>query len=131
MSNVSPAPDRGPPRLGLSRSDQVVVAGIAIVALAAMVGWWLSHGGWQGELVEIDDAPPLAVEFQVDLNSADWAELAQMPGIGPALGRRIVESRESQGPFKRPEDIRRVRGIGVKTDARIRPELRDGSGGRR
>ena len=44
-----------------------------------------------------------------------------MPGIGETLGKRIVESRESDGPFRDHEDVKRVRGIGPKTLERIRP----------
>ena len=59
----------------------------------------------------------------VDPNTADAAALTVLPGIGPALARRIVEEREAAGPFRRPEDLTRVRGIGPKTLATIKPRL--------
>jgi competence protein ComEA len=61
--------------------------------------------------------------FSVDVNSADWPELVQLPGVGETLARRIVESREQDGPFTDPSDLRRVRGIGPKTLQRIQPYL--------
>ncbi len=63
-------------------------------------------------------------QFQVDVNSAGWPELSQLPGIGEALARRIVESREQQGPFADHQELRRVRGIGPRTLERISPFLR-------
>lgn len=55
----------------------------------------------------------------VDLNRAGEDELVALPGIGPVTARRIVESRQTEGPFERPEDLMRVQGIGPKTFARI------------
>ena len=60
----------------------------------------------------------------MDINSADWPELLQLPGIGETLAHRIVESRQSRGPFADNDDLRRVRGIGPKTLEQIRPYLR-------
>ena len=48
----------------------------------------------------------------LDLNTADVEELAELPGIGGELARRVVEYREENGPFKEPEDIMKVSGIG-------------------
>ena len=48
----------------------------------------------------------------------------QLPGIGPTLAKRIVESRQAAGPFADQDDLRRVRGIGPKTMEQIRPYLR-------
>ena len=48
----------------------------------------------------------------LDLNTADVGELAELPGIGEELVRRVVEYREENGPFKEPEDIMKVSGIG-------------------
>jgi len=57
---------------------------------------------------------------RVDLNRADPEELQSLPGIGPALAQRILDSRLSEGPFRSPDDLLRVRGIGPTTVARIR-----------
>lgn len=66
----------------------------------------------------------------IDPNTASWAELALLPGLGESVARRIVElreRRESQGihpAFSRPEDLLLVKGIGAKTLQRMRHLLR-------
>jgi len=106
------------------RRDQLAVALLVALGLVGTAGWWIAHGGLHGRLGEVDRAVPQTAAFEVDLNSADWPELAQLPGIGPVLAKRIVELRSTQGPFRAVEDLRRVRGIGPLTLARIRPYLR-------
>lgn len=56
----------------------------------------------------------------VDLNRAVLEELESLPGIGPTLARRILESRRREGPFRKAEDLLRVKGIGPATLARLR-----------
>jgi competence ComEA-like helix-hairpin-helix protein len=48
----------------------------------------------------------------IDPNTATAAELARLPGVGPALAARIIAERE-RGPFATLDDLRRVRGIGA------------------
>lgn len=55
----------------------------------------------------------------IDLNRAGQEELEALPGIGPALAGRILASRNSDGPFRNPEDLMRVRGIGPATLKRL------------
>ncbi len=62
------------------------------------------------------DSGPVAV----NLNRASLEELQSLPGIGPALAGRIVESRGKEGWFRTPEDLLRVRGIGPAILARVR-----------
>ena len=100
------------------------MAALVVVALGAMGGWWIARGGLGGRLIEIDQAQPLTARFQVDINKADWPELIQLPGIGQTLAKRIVASRQTVGPFRSPDDLRRVSGIGKKVFANIRPYLR-------
>jgi len=61
--------------------------------------------------------------YRLDVNRARPAELMQVPGIGPELARRIVDTRREAGPFRTVADLRHVSGIGDKTLARIRPWL--------
>ena len=56
----------------------------------------------------------------LDVNWASQQDFERLPGIGPALARRIVEYRESRGAFQDIEQLRRVKGIGKKTFERIR-----------
>lgn len=57
---------------------------------------------------------------RIELNEAGAAELVLLPGIGPALGVRIVEDRRRRGAFGSIDDLGRVDGIGAMTVARIR-----------
>lgn len=55
----------------------------------------------------------------VRINSASASELQQLPGIGPALAQRIVETRTS-GRFTSADDLLRVPGIGKAKLAKLR-----------
>jgi competence protein ComEA len=96
---------------------------MVVVSLVAIVGWCLFQSRLRSRLIDIDRAPPVAVDFKIDINAADWPELALLPGVGPQLGKRIVAHREANGPFRAIEDLDRVRGIGSLTLERIRPYL--------
>jgi competence protein ComEA len=52
---------------------------------------------------------------KININSASAEELAQLKGIGPSHAAKIVAYREKNGPFKMPEDLMQVSGIGQKT----------------
>ncbi len=72
-------------------------------------------------------APAPAEAKPVDLNRASADELARLPGVGPALARRIVEERERRGGFDSPEALRGILGLGPKKLAAIRPLLSPGN----
>jgi competence ComEA-like helix-hairpin-helix protein len=62
-------------------------------------------------------APPAE---PLDVNRADAAALARLPGLGAGLAQRIVEERERRGRFDSPEELRYVLGMGPKKLAAIR-----------
>jgi competence protein ComEA len=107
----------------LRRADQAVLAVLVLLALAAMGGWWISQGGPGHRLVEADQSQRRAANFQVDVNTADLPELIELPGIGDTLAQRIIETRQTAGPFVELDDLRKVKGIGPKIMERIRPCL--------
>ena len=106
-----------------NRREQVGIGGAVALSLAIMLAGALAAGWHRGRLVDIDRAAPWRQQFQLDVNSAGWAEWTLLPGIGETLAKRIVESREHAGPFRRPEDLLRVHGIGPRTLDRLRPHL--------
>jgi competence protein ComEA len=48
----------------------------------------------------------------VNINTAEAEALETLPGIGPALARRILEYREANGPFRYLYELMDVEGIG-------------------
>lgn len=58
---------------------------------------------------------------KLNVNRATQAELELLPGIGPAMAKRIIEYRTTHGAFKRIDDLDKVKGIGPKTLEKLRP----------
>ena len=125
VESQSPSPPRQalPPVWLLRRSDQAVVAGLIVLAVLGMLLWARCQADPEAGLVDIDQAQPLRADFRVDINQATWPELAQLPGIGPALARQIVQYRLSKGPFRCLKDLDKVPGIGPKKLQQIKPYL--------
>lgn len=103
---------------------QPLVACATGACLLAAAAWLVSAGGFTGGLVAYDAAPAAPAPFTIDVNAADAVELAQLPGLGPAMARRIVDHRRDRGPFPTIESLLDVPGIGAATLARMRPHLR-------
>jgi competence protein ComEA len=115
-----------PPRwpvLFLGRRDQAVAACFLMLALLAIGFHWTWQAAHRRRLIEIDQVQPELAEFRVDINAANWPELALMPGVGEVLAKRIVDDREANGSFHDHDNLRRVRGIGPKTLDGMRPYL--------
>lgn len=53
--------------------------------------------------------------IKININAASVEELVQLKGIGPKKAAKIVEFRETNGPFRTPEDLIKVPGVGPKT----------------
>lgn len=51
----------------------------------------------------------------VDLDVASARDIEALPRIGPAIARRIVANRDSLGPFRSLEGLKRVKGVGDAT----------------
>ncbi len=56
----------------------------------------------------------------VNINTATLEELDTLPGIGPAIGQRIIDYRTANGRFQTKEEIMNVRGIGPATFEQIK-----------
>ena len=49
---------------------------------------------------------------KVNINTADAKALTSLSGVSRSLAEKIVKYRDEHGAFKKPEDLRRVEGVG-------------------
>lgn len=73
---------------------------IAVLTTALMMAWAVP--------VMAGDAS------KVNINEASVEELITLDGIGEAYAKRIIEFRDKNGPFQKPEDLLKIKGIGEK-----------------
>jgi competence ComEA-like helix-hairpin-helix protein len=60
---------------------------------------------------------------KLNLNTASEDQLMLLPTVGPSKADRIVEWRKRNGGFKRPADLRHVKGFGYRTFKKLEPFL--------
>ena len=66
--------------------------------------------------------PPSAGQ-KINLNLSTAEDLESLPGIGEVLAQRILEHRESNGPFTSVDQLLEVSGIGESRLEDIRDEV--------
>lgn len=113
----------------MNRTGALAAASLGLMALGGLARWaWpdsapaldCEPGAVRmdgGVAVCGDGAPPtgaqaLALGLKLDLNAASEAELAQLPGVGRSLARKLVEAREVQGRFASWAEVDAVSGVG-------------------
>ena len=60
---------------------------------------------------------------KISINTADKGELEKLPGIGPSLAERIVDYRQTNGPFHEIAEIKKVTGVGEAKFNRIKDRI--------
>ena len=66
---------------------------------------------------------------KVNVNTASAEQLTVLPGVGPKLAARIVETRQKSGGFKSTQELMNVQGIGEKNFLKLKPQLTVGASG--
>lgn len=97
-------------------------AALAVAVLSVALAPWpvLAEAPRLEEPKRAPSAPPVrrsaavaaSPEGAVNINTAGVKELMTLTGIGKKVAEKIVFYRDTHGPFKRPEDIRGVEGVG-------------------
>ncbi len=72
------------------------------------------NGDGQGNLVSSNATD------KININTATLEQLDSLPGIGPSKAQAIIAYREKESIFTKPEDIKKVSGIGDKTYEQIK-----------
>ncbi len=81
----------------------------------------------QGEVVAAVSASSVSGEGAdaiININEADERELEELPGVGPATAKAIVDYRSQHGRFRSVDDLLNVRGIGPAKLSQIKPHAR-------
>ena len=128
---------RAPGDAGVRAGQRRVAAGVMLALGAAIVsvGLLARSPGHDGDAGDRTAATTMG---GIDPNTATWAELAQLPGIGESIAKAIAAYREaflrrsgSTGVvFRTPADLEPVPGVGGKMIERMVPWLRFEGAGR-
>jgi competence protein ComEA len=81
---------------------RILQSRISLAIVVVLVSAWFM-GAWAEDLPKIN------------INTASADGLVQLKGVGEKKAALIIEFRETNGPFKLPEDFLKVPGIGPKT----------------
>lgn len=106
---------------------EAAIALAAAMVLAFTAGWFL-RGSRTARPLTVESQRTLTVTVtaypsptpdpeivKLNINTATQEELMTLPGIGEKRAADIVDDRTRNGPFRFPEDITRINGIGEDT----------------
>ena len=85
---------------------------ILAAAFGAFAAGWFLRGASSAQPVRVETEHLLAQPTAVVLPTAEAQPSMTLPGIGEKRAADIIADREANGPFRMPEDLARVDGIG-------------------
>lgn len=93
------------------KRDQATIAILLSIAIL-VIFWKYASFRRNGEVIDIETEPKREYQFTIDINSAEWPEIALVPGIGQELATRIENYRTEIGGYSSLDQLRNVDGIG-------------------
>ena len=93
----------------------------SIASALALVACLIGTAAFAQEPAPRASASKAAAAAPVNINTASASDLQRLPGIGAATAARIIEYRDKNGPFSKPEQLMNVRGIGEKSFLKLKP----------
>ncbi len=78
--------------------------------------------GDEDETTEVA-APVEGLDGQVNINTGSQAELELLPGVGPSIAGKMISYR-NEHEFEQLNHVMRIKGIGKKTYAKMKPFLK-------
>lgn len=106
------------------RLELLFIAVLCVVLLASLGVLWLQQKGFFAGAPVVEHSPEQRLEKPIELNTAAWWELRQVPGVSEAVAKRIVEEREKRGGFRTFDELKGVYGVGEKRLEQIRAKVR-------
>jgi hypothetical protein len=97
-----------------------------LIAGGAVLAWQMAGQSVQaGEDIPVDSSRVAQGQDRIDPNTASYASLRRLPGLGPAKAQNIIAWRESHKdqPFRQAGDLSRIRGFGTVLPRRVAPYL--------
>ena len=108
----------------MKKAPAIILAAVTVLLLLCTVAFFIQRNSDSGGLLirsaeaTLDTAASLqaiasAGSDLVDINTADLTALMTLPGIGQTLASRIIEYRNTHGPFESVAELLKVDGIGA------------------
>ncbi len=94
----------------------LVIAGVMLLICFMVMG--------DRPVKQADLAATQPVTYRIDVNRADRDTLTLLPGIAQGKAQRVIDTRQSHGPFHQTRDLLQVPMIGEKTAAALDPWVR-------
>lgn len=103
--------------------EQITMFFVLIVCACVLSGYFLNLYWMHDNVIDIDDAPFQHPAYVIDINQAEWPELANVPGLGESLAKAVIDYRMIHGDFESVEQLENVRGIGPSKLNSLRPYI--------
>lgn len=120
----------------MQKFQRLLFPALALCFLLALGAWSLGRHADNGIKLRLQRTAPSETEStearqlpsetepaRVDLNQASLEELMSLPGIGQLRAQRILDYRQTQGPFRHATDLMNVDGIGEAIFEKLRDRI--------